>query len=123
MLAVKYDKAEANPCSKVDLFTLDNLRNRYLLPEEEPRLVAQLTGPRAHMKSAVTVALGTDMRMGEQLQMKRHQVDFIRKIVTSRNRQNASLRDIPMNDDVREVLVELCEHKRPDVYVFVSAKK
>ena len=25
-LAVKYDKAESNPCSKVDLFTLDNLR-------------------------------------------------------------------------------------------------
>jgi putative transposase len=28
-LAVKYDKAESNPCSKVDLFTLDNLRYRY----------------------------------------------------------------------------------------------
>jgi hypothetical protein len=32
-LAVKYDKAESNPCSKVDLFTLDNLRYRFLLPE------------------------------------------------------------------------------------------
>ena len=50
-LAVKYDKAESNPCSKVDLFTLDNLRYRYLLPEEEPRLMAHLSGPRATMMS------------------------------------------------------------------------
>src|ERR1700694_2999087 len=41
-LAVKYDKAESNPCSKVDPFTLDNLRYRYLLPEEEPELMARL---------------------------------------------------------------------------------
>jgi hypothetical protein len=74
-LAVKYDRAESNPCNKVDLFTLDNLRYRYLLPEEEPRLMAQLNGPRAHLKPAVTVALGTGTRMSEQLQMKRHQAD------------------------------------------------
>src|SRR5678816_1737078 len=58
-LAVLYDKAEFNPCSKVDLFLLDNLRYRYLLPEEEPRLMAELSGPRAHLRPAVIVALGT----------------------------------------------------------------
>jgi len=65
-LAVKFDKAESNPCHKVDLFSLDNLRDRYLLPEEEPRLMAVLIGPRAHLKPAVIVALGTGMRMREQ---------------------------------------------------------
>src|SRR5688500_2122459 len=69
-LAVLYDKAEFNPCSKVDLFPLDNLRYRYLLPEEEPRLMAELSGPRAHLRPAVIVALGTGMRLGEQLRMK-----------------------------------------------------
>jgi len=122
-LAVKYDKAESNPCRKVDLFRLDNLRYRYLQPEEEPRLMAQLDGPRAHLKPAVIVALGTGMRMGEQLQMKRHQVDFLRNIVTARNTKNGRPRDIPMNDDVREALAELCRDKRPDDYVFVSPKK
>jgi integrase len=95
-LAIKYDKAESNPCSKVDLFTLDNLRYRYLLPDEEPRLMASLTGPRAHLQPIVTVALGTGMRMSEQLQMKRHQVDFLRNIVTARNTKNGRPRDIPM---------------------------
>ena len=32
-------------------------------------------GPRAHSQPAVIVALGTGMRMGEQLRMKRHQVE------------------------------------------------
>ena len=121
-LAVKYDKAESNPCSKVDLFTLDNLRYRYLLPEEEPRLMAHLSGPRAHLKPAVVVALGTGMRMGEQLRMKRHQVDFLRNIVTARETKNGRPRDIPMNDDVREALAELCRNKAPNDYVFSSPK-
>ena len=121
-LAVKYDKAESNPCSKVDLFTLDNLRDRYLLPEEEPRFMAQLNGPRAHMKPAVIVALGTGMRLSEQLRMKRHQVDFLRNIVTARNTKNGRPRDIPMNDDVRDALAELCKDKRPEEYVFLSPR-
>jgi len=59
-LAVLYDKAEFNPCGKVDLFPLDNIRYRYLLPEEEPRLMAELSGPRAHLKPAVIVARNRD---------------------------------------------------------------
>jgi integrase len=121
-LAVKYDKAESNPCSKVDLFTLDNLRYRYLMPDEEPRLMAALTGPRAHLQPIVTVALGTGMRLSEELQMKRHQVDFLRNIVTARHTKNGRPRDIPMNDDVRQSLADLCKDKRPDDYVFVSEK-
>jgi integrase len=121
-LAVKYDKAESNPCSKVDLFTLDNLRYRYLMPDEEPRLMAALTGPRAHLQPIVTVALGTGMRLSEELQMKRHQVDFLRNIVTARHTKNGRPRDIPMNDDVRQALADLCRDKRPDDYVFVSEK-
>jgi len=45
------------------------------LPEEEPRLMAHLSGPRTHLKPAVVVAFGTGMRMGEQLRMKRHRLD------------------------------------------------
>jgi integrase len=121
-LAVKYDKAESNPCNKVDQFTLDNLRYRYLLPEEEPKLISQLDGPRAHLKSAVIIALCTGMRMGEQLRMKRQQVDFLRNIVTARDTKNGRPRDIPMNDEVREALAELCKDKRPEDHIFGSPK-
>jgi integrase len=50
--------------------------------------MAELSEPRAHLKSAVIVALGTGMRLGEQLRMKRSQVDFLRNIVTARNTKN-----------------------------------
>lgn len=119
-LAVKYDKAESNPCSKVDLFTLDNLRYRYLQQEEEPRLMAQLSGPRAHLKLAVIVALGTGMRMGEQLRMQRPQVDFLRNSVTARQTKNGRPRDIPMTAEVREAFFELCSGKRPEDFLFLN---
>jgi len=60
--------------------------------------------------------------MSEQLQMKRHQVDFLRNIVTARHTENGRPRDIPMNDDVRQALADLCKDKRPDDYIFVSDK-
>jgi len=85
-------------------------------------IAAHLSGPRAHLKPAVIVALGTGMRMGEQLRMKRHQVDFLRNIVTARDTKNGRPRDIPMNNDVRDTLAELCKDRRPDDYVFVSPK-
>jgi integrase len=62
------------------------------------------------------------MRMGEQLRMKRHQVDFLRNIVTARETKNGRPRDIPMNDDVREALAELCRDKAPNDFVFKSPK-
>lgn len=106
----------------MDLFTLDNFRYRYLLPEEEPRLMTSLSGPRAHLQPAVIIALGTGMRMGDQLRMKRHQVDFLRNIVTARDTKNGRPRDIPMNDDVTEALAELCRDKAPNDFVFKSPK-
>ena len=90
--------------------------------EEEPKLLEKLTGPRAHMKPAVIVALGTGMRMREHLRMKRHQVDFLRNIVTARDTKNGRPRDIPMNDDVRQALAELCKGKGPEAYVFCQSQ-
>jgi len=84
--------------------------------------MAHLSGPRAHLKPAVVVALGTGMRMGEQLRMKRHQVDFLRNIVTARDTKNGRPRDIPMNDEVREALAELCSDKAPNDFVFKVPK-
>ena len=54
--------------------------------------------------------------------MKRSQVDFLRNIVTARKTKNSRPRDIPMNDEVRQALAELCKDKRSDDYVFVSPK-
>ena len=72
---------DTNPCTKVKKFALDNKRYRYLLPEEEPALMAALSGPRAHLKPVVTIALGTGMRLGEQLRLTWARVDFSRRML------------------------------------------
>lgn len=47
-LAIELKKADSNPCAAVKKLKLDNERYRYLLPEEEPELLAQLIAPRQH---------------------------------------------------------------------------
>ncbi len=121
-LAIDCKKAHENPCSKVRKLRVSNQRYRYLLPEEQPRLMAALDGPRAHLKPAVIVALGTGMRLGEQLRLKRRQVDFLRNLVTPTETKNGKDRDIPMNVEVRAAFVELCKNKTADDYVFASPK-
>lgn len=69
-LAMEYGKANHNPC-KGRLFKLDNQRYRYLLPEEEPRLLSELTGRREHLRSQVIVSLGTGLRKREMLNLRR----------------------------------------------------
>ena len=69
-LAIDCEVAESNPCSKVRKLRLNNKRIRYLLDEEAPRLLAALTGPRAHLRPLVIVALGTGMRRGDQLNLR-----------------------------------------------------
>ncbi|MEJ7713849.1 MAG: tyrosine-type recombinase/integrase [Pyrinomonadaceae bacterium] len=121
-LAIKYEKAESNPCEKVGLLSLDNQRYRYLLPDEEESLMEVLTGPREHLKALVIVAIGTGMRQGEQFSLKRHQVDFFRGIVTARKTKNGRDRDIPMNSEVRSTLADLCKGKGSDDLVFTSPR-
>ena len=49
-LAIDYGVADFNPCSKVRKLRLNNKRVRYLLDEEETKLLSALTGPRAHLR-------------------------------------------------------------------------
>jgi hypothetical protein len=60
--------------------------------------MAALIGPRANLEPIITVAVGTGMRMSEQLQMKRHQVD---SVVISSLRDIRRMEDhgTPMNDE------------------------
>lgn len=117
-MAVDCGAAETNPSAKVKKFVLDNMRYRYLLPEEEPRLMAALTGPRAHLRPFVIVALGTGLRLTEQLSLKWQLVDFSRGVITATKTKSGRDRDIPMNHDVREALSALRREANGSEYVF-----
>jgi integrase len=76
-LAVTWGLADSNPCSRVSRIQLQNQRYRYLLPDEEPRLLAQCTGKRKHLAPMIAFAIGTGARKSEQLTLKGATVRFL----------------------------------------------
>ena len=110
-----------NPC-KGRLFKLDNQRYRYLLPEEEPKLLEVLTGRRAHLRPQVIVSIGTGLRKREMLNLRREHVDLSRDLIVVTHTKSRRNREVPMNDQVREVIIELCKGTRPWDYLFANPR-
>src|SRR5439155_26761502 len=119
-LAVGLGLAELNPCNRVSKFRLQNQRYRYLLPDEEPVLLAQCTKGRKHLASMIPVAIGTGARKSEQLKLKVGQVDFFRDLVVFDKTKSGKTRVVEMNSEVRQILMELCKAKKPDDYVWIN---
>ena len=117
-LAIRLGLAESNPCSRVSKFKLQNQRHRYLLPDEEPLLLAQCTGKRKHLATMIPFALGTGARKSEQLNLKVRQVDFFRNLIVFDKTKSGRSRMVDMNSDIRQILLELCRGKQPDDYVW-----
>jgi integrase len=119
-LAALLGLAESNPCSRVSKLKLQNQRHRYLLPDEEPLLLAQCTGTRSHLATMIPFAIGTGARKSEQLGLKVRQVDFFRNLIVFDKTKSGRSRMVDMNSDVRQLLLELCRGKRPDDYVWIN---
>lgn len=119
-LAVRLGLAEFNPCTRVSKFKLQNQRYRYLLPDEEPALLAQCTERREHLVTLIPVAIGTGARKSEQLGLKVGQVDFFRSLVVFDKTKSGKTRVVEMNSEVRQILLELCKGKQPNDYVWVN---
>jgi integrase len=119
-LAIDYKVTDANPCMKVKKYVLDNKRYRYLLPEEEPALMAALEGPRAHLKPMVKIALGTGMRLGEQLRLCWERVDLSRGVLILTGTKSGKDREVPMNPEVFEILSAHRKQSTGRGYVFIN---
>lgn len=119
-LAVRLGLAEFNPCSRVSKFKLQNQRHRYLLPDEEPVLLAQCTESRKHLASMIPFAIGTGARKSEQLGLRVRQVDFFRNLVVFDKTKSGRPRLVEINSEVRQILLDLCKGKRPDDFVWTN---
>jgi integrase len=117
-LAVRLGLADSNLCSRVSKFKLQNQRYRYLMPDEEPALLAQCTGLRKHLATMIPFAIGTGARKSEQLGLRVRQVDFFRDLIVFDKTKNSRSRVVEMNSENRQILLELCKGKRPDDYVW-----
>lgn len=120
-LAIDNGILVSNPCRKVRKLRENNERKRYLTFEEETRLMAALTGLRFHIKPLVTVAIHTGMRKGELLNLRWEHVDFVRGIIHITNTKTDRNRDVPMNSEVREIMLGL-QPETTEGYVFRNPK-
>ncbi|HEY6332736.1 MAG TPA: site-specific integrase [Blastocatellia bacterium] len=121
-LAIRDGVAASNPCSQVQKYREDNQRTRYLGPEEEEALLAQLVGPRAHLRPVVILAIHTGMRRGEILSRAWAHVDFGRNVIHVTNTKSGRNRVVPMNEVVRSELLQLKGAGNPCGPIFVSMK-
>lgn len=106
-LAIVNGDATVNPCIKVRRLPGEQPRTRYLLPEEERRLLAVLNGRRSHLRPIVVLALNTGMRRGEILRLKWEDVDFHANEIKATQTKGHRDRFVPMNSKVREELLRL----------------
>lgn len=99
----------------------NNKRVRYQLDEEEPKLFAILNGRRKHLRPLVTVAIGTRMRRGDQLNLRWEKVDFQRDVIYVPNSKTGKDYEVAMNADVRNTL--LIRKPRADTHTPQTALK
>jgi integrase len=121
-LAIDNGILETNPCRKVKRLRENNERRRYLTSEEEERLMAVLTGRRAHLRPVVLLAINTGMRRGELLSLMWRNVDFQRSVIHVTNTKTGKDRDVPMNSDVRYILLDLQRQGKDEAFVFKNRK-
>lgn len=109
-----------NPCRKVKKFRQDNQRERYLLADEEKRLLDACTGPREYLRPIIILAVNTGMRRGDLLSLTWQQVDFERGLIFVPNRKAGEGRGhhLPMNSAVRAELVALSLKRRKGERIF-----
>jgi integrase len=112
--AIDWHMTEENPVRKVKLFKENNQRVRYLEKEELKRLLEH-SSPR--LAAIIKFAVNTGMRKGEIQNLKWHDINYERGIITLTETKNGETRYVPMNEIVREVL--LSTRKNPESpYIF-----
>jgi integrase len=120
LLAITCGITDKNPCRKVAPFPENNKRIRYLLDEEKSRLFEVLVDKRAHLRDIVTVAIGTGMRRGDQLNLRWEKVDFQRGVIYVPNSKTGNDYSVPMNEDVRTALLRRRRESKGSEFVFVN---
>lgn len=118
-LAIDWDYSKENPVRKVRLFSeKDNLKERVLSEEEEAKLLEESA---EHLRSIIITALNTGMRKNEILTLTWSCVDLKQRLIQVVKTKSGKNREIPINDDLLEVLEELKKHKLSG-YVFPNPK-
>jgi integrase len=114
-VAIRDEKTERNPVTKLRFFK-ERGRVRYLMDEEEPKLLKAL--PSDEDRQRVTALLHTGLRKAEFLGLRWKHVDFKAGVLTIPRSKNGETRHVPMNATVREILGRRPRSLNRDALVF-----
>ena len=68
----------------------------------------------------IPLAIGTGARKSEQLSLRVGQCDFFHNLIVFDKTKSGRPRIVEMNSEVKEILLPLCQGKRPDDYVWIN---
>jgi integrase len=100
--AVDWGLLEQNPMKGLKFLRENNARQRYLSLEECERLIQACISPR--VRTIVTIALHTGMRLGEILNLRHRDLDFGSGLILIPDSKNGEPRHIPMDSTVASLL-------------------
>ena len=121
-LAIANNEICENPCQKVGIIKGEQGRTRYLLPDEEKKLMDVLVGDRAHLKDMVVLVINTGLRVSEVFGLRLEHIDFHRDVIYVKRTKTDEDREVPLNDTSRNLLQRLvsqAKEKRQD-YLFTN---
>lgn len=119
-LAIDWGYLEESPMRKVGLFPVkDNLKERILDREEEPRLLESCS---EHLRAIVITALSTGMRRGEILGLKWDDADFQNRVLKVEKSKSGKQRFIEMNSPLFSLMRELRVKNPQAGHVFLNPK-
>ncbi len=124
MLRTMFNKAIAwkkyhgeNPLKGIKMLNEGPGRLRYLEKEEIKILISNCE---RHLRPIVILAINTGMRCGEILNLKWQDIDFQRGIIHLYKTKNKEKREVYMNEQVKNVLIDVRKNPRSS-YVFVHS--
>jgi site-specific recombinase XerD len=100
-------RVTTNPARMVRGRRESNERIRYLLPEEDERLMAVMQRHYPERLPELVISLGTGMRLSEQYGLTWADVDLRHGLIHIRESKNGTPREIPMSGPVKEAFTEL----------------
>lgn len=118
-LAITNRELTENPCHDVELLKGEQARTRYLLPDEEERLMAALEESKPYLRYVIVLDINTGMRISELLGLRPDDIDFHRNVIYVRETKTDEDREVPMNNTSRELLRELVAQAREQDYDFL----
>lgn len=119
-LAIEEGYLETNPAAKIKKSSeKDRLMERVLTEEEEAKL-KDASYP--VLRSIISVALHTGMRLQEILSLRWGQVDLSEKTLTAERTKSGKPRTIPLNAALREELARLKSQDGRSPYVFPNPR-